>query len=365
MKLHLISNMYPSEKNSTYGRFVQKTYEQLSHNSIKLSKTVLYKENNKYKKLFNYFIFYFKIITKLLLFKFDVVYVHYISHCAIPLLVVMKLKKINLVVNIHGSDVTSEKEKDVKLNVYTKVALEYANKVIVPSKYMQEFIIDKYHIDSKKVLIYPSGGVDETVFYPENNDVLKKKILTQYNIDYNKKIMTYVSRIDDGKGWDLFLKSLMYFKGDLEFLDNWEILIIGSGSREKELLELVEKLRLFPIKRIPSLDKFTLSDIYKASDWVVFPSELPESLGLVGLESLACGTPVIGTNFAGISTYLFDEYNGLTFERGNVEELSFAIRKAISMDVHEYKKITFNAIKSSEKYLSKNVKLKILDILLE
>ena len=53
----------------------------------------------------------------------------------------------------------------------------------------------------------------------------------------------------------------------------------------------------------------------------MFPNK-KESLGLVGIESLACGVPIIGSNIPGIQSYLVDNFNGLLFKSGNIEDLS-------------------------------------------
>ncbi|MCS7134659.1 MAG: glycosyltransferase family 4 protein [Candidatus Pacearchaeota archaeon] len=64
-----------------------------------------------------------------------------------------------------------------------------------------------------------------------------------------------------------------------------------------------------------------LRDYYINSYMVVVPSEWVEQFGIVGLEALACSTPVVGSNVGGIPEWLKDKKNGLLFERGNIQDL--------------------------------------------
>ena len=67
-----------------------------------------------------------------------------------------------------------------------------------------------------------------------------------------------------------------------------------------------------------------LSEYYKSLKLFIFPSER-ESLGLVGLEAMACGVPVLGADNGGIANYIEDGENGLLFKKGNAEDLASKI----------------------------------------
>jgi glycosyltransferase involved in cell wall biosynthesis len=68
-------------------------------------------------------------------------------------------------------------------------------------------------------------------------------------------------------------------------------------------------------------DAARLSAIYSAADVFVLPS-LSEALGQVGLEALACGTPVVGSRIGGVPDYVLDGATGLLFDTGNAGDLA-------------------------------------------
>lgn len=72
---------------------------------------------------------------------------------------------------------------------------------------------------------------------------------------------------------------------------NWHI--CSDGSSEKEILELVEK---YPknVKYYGKVNPEKLRELYQNADFLIMPSRFLETFGLTAMESLACGTPVIG-----------------------------------------------------------------------
>ena len=91
-----------------------------------------------------------------------------------------------------------------------------------------------------------------------------------------------------------------------------------------------------------------LADYYNLADVFVLPSVTSkigtEGLGLVLLEAMACGTPVIGTNTGGIPTIVKNNQNGLLVREKNWNELGNSIIKILS-DAKLSKKLSKNGIK--------------------
>jgi glycosyltransferase involved in cell wall biosynthesis len=72
-----------------------------------------------------------------------------------------------------------------------------------------------------------------------------------------------------------------------------------------------------------------LSAEYRRATCLVFPSRAPETLGLVGLEALAHGTPVIGSLIGGIGEWLLPERTGLGVPSGDPAALAAAIDRML------------------------------------
>jgi glycosyltransferase involved in cell wall biosynthesis len=100
--------------------------------------------------------------------------------------------------------------------------------------------------------------------------------------------------------------------------------IVGHGATEytTSLDHLVAELGLTDRARRRVEPRRRLAQLYRAADVCVFPSEWDEPFGLVPLEAMACGTPVVATGTGGSAEYLRDGYNCLLFPAGDPEALA-------------------------------------------
>ncbi|MEX1447568.1 glycosyltransferase family 4 protein [Enterococcus sp. C76] len=343
----VVSNMYPSEKYPNYGVFVKNFYEQLS-SSEKADIIYLKKTPNMVVKIINYIVFYIKIFKNYTFGKYDLIYVHYAGYNAPPILFGNLFnKRTKLIVNVHGSDVTPEKKLEEKTNFFTKYLIDIADLVVVPSKYFEEVVIEKYG-KSVPIWISPSAGIDFNIF----NDRKNKRKNEFFTIGY-------VSRIDKEKGWDTLLyalQQLVHRNHDLK------LIMVGDGAQNKEALDLIKKLNLEEyVEKYNCLTQIELVEIYSKIDVFIFPStRAGESLGLVGLESMACGTPVIGSKLGGIQTYLEDGKNGYFVRPGNQKDIEEKIEKYRKLSDKEKNRLSQYAIETAKKYDSKIVNQRLI-----
>ncbi|MCD5032919.1 glycosyltransferase family 4 protein [Enterococcus faecalis] len=345
----VVSNMYPSKKYPNYGIFVKNFYEQLSL-SEKANIIYIQKTTNKVQKLINYLKFYSKIFRQYVFGKYEVVYVHYAGYNAPPILLAkMFNKSTKLIVNVHGSDVTPEKKLEEKTNFLTKYLVRKANLTVVPSSYFEEVVIEKYGRHSP-IWISPSAGIDLSLFNHQNKKI-ENEIFT----------IGYVSRIDKEKGWDTLLNA---FKSLIQHTNKEiRLIMVGDGAQNEEALTLIKELGLETyVEKYNCLPQKELVDIYSRLDVFIFPStRAGESLGLVGLEAMACGTPVIGSNLGGIKTYIKDGKNGFLIAPGNQKELETAIVNYRNLTVEEKKKFSQHAIETAKKYDSRKVNQQLIE----
>ena len=341
MRILVVSNMYPNKKYPSYGVFVKSFCDSLDSLGIKYSSAVMYKANNKLEKLFRYVIFYITTFFKTLFFRFDIVYVHYASYSSVPVLFARKFKRVKVYTNLHGSDVVPENDKQRKMIKYTRMVLDISDKIIVPSEYFRDYVSDKFGVLHEKIYISHSGGVDSTVFH------MHKK-------DGNSEIFKigFVGRLSYGKGWKTLLDAIR----KLSIL-NYEVVIVGNGSEEKAMLEYINKYKLGSrIKKFDLLPRHSLAKIYQQLDLFVFPTEREgESLGLVAIEAMACGVPVIASDFAAPAYFVKNYYNGFKFEKGNSAHLASMIEEFYNLPAEKKLKLQDGAISTAREYETNKV----------
>ncbi|MDV3000160.1 MAG: D-inositol 3-phosphate glycosyltransferase [Chroococcopsis gigantea SAG 12.99] len=154
-------------------------------------------------------------------------------------------------------------------------------------------------------------------------------------IDPDAKVVLYVGRFDPRKGIETLVRALGHM--DLEKHPNLQ-LIIGGGSRpgqsdglERERIEsIVSELGLGDRTSFPGrLDQTILPYYYAAADVCVVPSHY-EPFGLVAIEAMASGTPVIASNVGGLQFTVIDEETGLLFPPKDDAALAIGIDRILS-----------------------------------
>lgn len=351
----MISNMYPSEKFPAYGTFVQVFFENLSEN-YSVSKVVLTKKSGKISKIIGYLVFYIRIAYEYLFRNYDIYYIHYPSHVSQLFLFLRRVKQKKIYINVHGSDIVPETSLGKKILPYTKKILEECDKIIVPSEYFLSYLKTSLHIENENIVVFPSGGINSKVFNQR-----KSKTIQNRNLN-----IAFVSRVDEGKGWDTYVKSIHYLRSEFNnIIQDVSFYLIGSGSQSNQLDQLVNRLCLNDLLiQMPSMSQKELSIEYQNIDCVIFPSRrIGESLGLVGLEAMSMSIPVIGSNMNGIATYITDGQEGFLFDPTDFKQLANSIIRFLLLSNDDRLNMGSNAYDRSINYLDINLKDKISMIL--
>jgi glycosyltransferase involved in cell wall biosynthesis len=135
--------------------------------------------------------------------------------------------------------------------------------------------------------------------------------------------LLYVGRIDERKGIATAVDALAQ-------LPDATLTIIGEGDPVEEQKLLAQADRLEVSDRI-RLDGFRtraeLPAAYEAADVTIFPVIWEEPWGLVPLESMALGRPVVATGRGGSGEYLRHDDNALLFDAGDPDALAAAVRR--------------------------------------
>ncbi len=215
--------------------------------------------------------------------------------------------------------------------------------IISSSGHEMQCLIDEYGMPRSKIkVIYP--GVNQTLFTPLDGvsppvDMKRRK---------GERILLYVGRIDPVKGLMSVIDALSLLKhGDTSLYGLLKFIIIGGGRKDKELLQNKEYNRLQgAIKRknlegkiifLGSKKQSQLRRYYSASDALVVPS-LYESFGLVAVEGLASGIPVIVSKIGELGSLVREGKNGFAFHPNDPASLADCIRHFFSREKNIWEK---------------------------
>ena len=331
--------MYPSSADSSYGTFVRNfELDMLKRGAFFRKAVIKGKGKNNCDKLKKYFFLFVDIYARVYKKDINLIYVHYISHSLLPLFPIAPFLKKKLVINAHGSDLLPQKLLSkiiLAINYYT---IKKSSMIVVPSEFFRNIIVEKYN--HSNVIVSPSGGVDLSLFY-----LRKKKCFDRLPL-----VLGYVSRIDEGKGWDVFLNSLAILRDTKPAL-SIKAVMVGGGVQESLVHGVVKNLGLESIvSYLGPKPQNELPEILNNIDLFVFPTTLTESLGLVGIESMACGAPVAGSRVGGLTSYIDDGVNGFLFDSGDAEQLASVYSRYNALGEVEKRRISSNAIETAKFY---------------
>jgi len=173
-------------------------------------------------------------------------------------------------------------------------------------------------------------GVDTGMFVPTHSDSeedthKKKEIRSKYGLGSDTLLLLAVGRLAARKGHGLLLRA---FAMSAESTDS-HLVIIGRGSLRSKLNRMSSKLGISDRVSIESGMGFEeISEMYRSSDLVIYPSYY-EGQGLIPLEAMSSGTPVVTVDHGPLPE-MVDDSVGALFELGSAESLSEAINSELS-----------------------------------
>jgi len=190
-----------------------------------------------------------------------------------------------------------EDEPELRIEMERSLA-QNCYHIIAPTEKEKEELIRHYGALPERIGVVPCG-VNLEQFKP-----ISKESARKYLALGNDKIILFVGRIDPLKGIDKLIKAIPY----LQNIQGLRLVIIGGGEYSQLEIEQLQKL----VCNLNIQDSVTflglikhdqLPYFYSAADVCVVPS-CYESFGLVALESLACGTPVVATDVGNLKSVI-------------------------------------------------------------
>lgn len=242
----------------------------------------------------------------------------------------------------HGGDVTSLNQGFIR--TLKRRAVRNAKAVTVVSKDLKKEVINLFpkkeqEMITKKIVIQPMGCQIErfSVIY-KNTDFWKQG---------EEKVVLFVGRLAEKKGVTYLIEAMKRVKAKL--------VIVGEGPLRGELQEQVKRQLLGDkVIFMGARSHDELPEIYASADVFVTPSitakdKDKEGFGLVILEAMASGVPVVASQSGGITEIIVHEHNGLLSKEKDSKSLADNINRLLQDDDLR-KKIIINMKKTVEKY---------------
>jgi D-inositol-3-phosphate glycosyltransferase len=217
-----------------------------------------------------------------------------------------------------------EKAPEIRVH-YERELAEVCHRIIVATHEEKENLIRYYGAPEEKIGIVPCG-VNLELFRPSDKQEARRRL--GFGLDEN--IILYVGRLEPLKGIHELLKGMSY----LNHHSNLRLVVIGGdGEGSPELQHLKDLAHEYQIAdRVHFAGRMPQSRLplfYSAVDLLVIPSHY-ESFGLVGLESLACGTPVVSTPVGAMESILVEGKTGKTVVSAGARSLAEGIDAFLS-----------------------------------
>ncbi len=204
----------------------------------------------------------------------------------------IQAKKVSgrpLVVHVHATEYDRCGENyNKKVYEIERQGMEIADKVITVSNFTRNTVINKYHIDSSKVVTIHNAV--EPVYHATTQNFWKNKT--------NEKIVTFLGRITRQKGPGYFIEAAYKV---IQKMDNVRFVMAGSGDLMEDMIKQVARLKISDrfhfsgfLKGEDVFRMFSMSDLY------VMPS-VSEPFGISPLEAIQSNVPVIISKQSGVS----------------------------------------------------------------
>ncbi|WP_027629903.1 glycosyltransferase family 4 protein [Ruminiclostridium cellobioparum] len=252
--------------------------------------------------------------------KFDIIHGHdwLIAYAA---RILRKSFCLPLITTIHateyGRNCGIHNDMQRTINSVESWLINESDRIIVNSNYMWKELVTVFNTDNKKLRII-NNGIDLGKF----DDMATDPVFRQNYAAGNEKIVFFVGRLVNEKGVHVLLNAIP------EILKNYndvKFVIAGKGPCLNNLIELSEQLNItHKVYFTGFVSEEVLLKLYKCSDIAVFPSTY-EPFGIVALEGMVAGIPVVVSDVGGLSEIVDHREDGMKFYSGNSNSLADCI----------------------------------------
>jgi glycosyltransferase involved in cell wall biosynthesis len=261
---------------------------------------------------------------------------------------------IKMILSVHGI-VTEERKywprikKIINGQIYgyrEKKSLKKTNWIIVDTGYVQQSLNNQYSINNSKLSVIPLG-IDD-YWYQIKRHPKSNRLLT-------------VGGIEHRKGYEYLIEACSLLKQEKV---KFNLNICGRVRNKDYFEQLAKKIDQKDLDnqihfKLDLSDKVLIEE-YKNADIFVLPS-LEESQGIVLVEAMAVGLPIVATNTGGIPYIVKNNKNGLLFEKRNSFQLKKALKRLLTNSSMKDKMTKIN-LQNAKIFTAENTNIQILNI---
>ena len=276
--------------------------------------------------------------------KPDIIHVHCGLYGGLAAKYIKDIYSVPYVITEHSSLVLNNILNDYNKNIL-KIAYDNANYLISVGEKLKSSMME---YTKNKIIVIPNI-VNTDEFKVCNNEREKFRFLSVAYLKKNKRI-------------DLVIESFSRLK---KKYDNIELYIGGAGPEEEYLKDIIYKYNIDKdVKLLGEVSREDLPDCMGNADCFVLPSMF-ETFGVVYIEALASGKPIIGT-FNGGAEDIITSNNGLIVKTNDIDDLGNAMIYIMNnIDLYKSEEIRNECIKRFSKSKIINEILEVYNELLE
>jgi D-inositol-3-phosphate glycosyltransferase len=225
----------------------------------------------------------------------------------------------------------SEMETRRRIDVETEIA-GFANRLIAATPAERAQLEWLYGADPDRIEIVPPG-VDTQHFFPLSREASRDRI----GAPRDAWMILFVGRIEPLKGVDTLIRAIALLAHECPtWVERMCVAIIGGDPATNAELERLKAMReqlglSELITFLGARDQDQLRYFYNAADFVVMPSRY-ESFGMVALEAMACGRPVIASEVGGLAYLVCDGQTGFHVPEGDPIALATTMARLLQDD---------------------------------
>jgi len=254
--------------------------------------------------------------------NYDIIHLHYPFILGSEFILLNSMLKGNNLLITHHQDLIINNIPENLIKAYNTLIrnplLSRSRRIFVPTlDYVSSSSLRSLEQNIQNKMVELPNGVDIQSFNPY---IFSDDLKSKHNLS-NNKVVLFVGSLDRAhyfKGVDILLRAFSNIK------TNSVLIIVGDGNLRKDYEHLAKKLSISQRVIFPgNVSNEDLKKYYSLASLLVLPSNsLGEIFGLVLIEAMACGKPVIASRLPGVRTVVDNGINGFLFSPGDVKELA-------------------------------------------